>query len=127
MNSLSWMLYLASAASSLCALSVWAMIFGALTSISLLIHWKWQVDFGSLDQRSAAKTLFSGSLKTSLKVSLVASLVLVFVPDKNTIYAIAASEVGEKVLASKTATKAEAALDAWLDRQLGKPEAKPEK
>jgi len=49
-------------------------------------------------------------------VSLVVASALI--PSRETIYAIAASEVGEDVLQSKTGGKAVQALDAWLDKQI---------
>ena len=56
----------------------------------------------------------------------VASIVLFFVlcisaalmPSKETVYAIAASEMGEELLKTPTAQKASRALDAWLDKQI---------
>lgn len=45
-----------------------------------------------------------------------------FVPDdKNTYYAIAASEVGEEVLKTPEVGKARQALNNWLDRQMNPP------
>ena len=43
-------------------------------------------------------------------------------PSETTIYAIAASEVGEDALQLKTGGKAVKALDAWLDKQLKETE-----
>lgn len=45
-------------------------------------------------------------------------LTVVVVPSSDTVYAIAASEMGERVLSSPTAGKALKALDHWLDRQI---------
>lgn len=46
-----------------------------------------------------------------------------FVPDdKNTYYAIAASEVGEEVLKTPEVGKARQALNNWLDRQMNPPQ-----
>lgn len=58
-------------------------------------------------------------------VATLAGAVAVFClfPSSGTIYAIAASEMGERVLTSETGGKAVQALDAWLDRQIaGKTE-----
>lgn len=57
---------------------------------------------------------------------LVLGLLLVFIPSSKTIYAIAASEMGEEVLASPTADKAHKALDAWLDDQIKEHQQKKE-
>ena len=40
------------------------------------------------------------------------------IPSSGTIYAIAASEYGEKIAKTETADKAVKALNAWLDRQI---------
>jgi len=46
----------------------------------------------------------------------------VITPSRNTVYAIAASELGEEVLKSPVATKAGQALEAWLDAQIKQAE-----
>lgn len=51
---------------------------------------------------------------------LIASLT----PGKQTMYAIAASEVGERVISSPTGERAIRAIDAWLDRQIGETKTK---
>lgn len=42
----------------------------------------------------------------------------VFCPNQQTVYAIAASEVGERAITSPLAQKTEQALEAWLDKQI---------
>ena len=49
-------------------------------------------------------------------VSLVVASALI--PSSRTMYAIAASEIGEDALQSKTGGRAVQALDAWLDKQI---------
>lgn len=41
-----------------------------------------------------------------------------FTPTRETVYAIAASEMGEQALKTPLAGKAEKALEAWLDKQI---------
>lgn len=41
-----------------------------------------------------------------------------FCPSKDTVYAIAASQLGEHVIKTPLASKAEQALEAWLNRQI---------
>lgn len=41
-----------------------------------------------------------------------------FCPSSTTVYAIAASQMGEQALKSPVATKAGVALEAWLDKQI---------
>lgn len=44
-----------------------------------------------------------------------------FCPSKETVYAIAASEMGERALQTPLASKAGKALEAWLDKQITPP------
>lgn len=44
-----------------------------------------------------------------------------FTPSKDTVYAIAASEMGERVITSPLGLKAGKAIEAWLDRQITPP------
>lgn len=46
------------------------------------------------------------------------TLIAASIPSKNTMYAMAASEMGQKVLETPVATKAMQALENWIDSQL---------
>jgi len=50
-------------------------------------------------------------------ISVVLFLMAALIPSKETMYAIAASELGEKLLHTETVSKAQKALEAWLDSQ----------
>ncbi len=45
-------------------------------------------------------------------------LAAALMPGKDTVYAIAASQVGEQVLTTPLAAKAEKAIEGWLDKQV---------
>lgn len=62
--------------------------------------------------------------KGYFKLGIIAALVIIPVPSKDTIYAIAASEMGERALASPTGDRAVKALNAWLDRQIAREPSK---
>ncbi|MXO67748.1 hypothetical protein GRI72_02735 [Altererythrobacter marinus] len=113
MNSLSWMLYLADVAGSVAALMtnvavVVAVVGGTVLMISaIILHvededtsfiWPW-----------ARRIVF---------VAAPCALMAALTPSQNTIYAIAASEMGETALETETGGKAMQALNAWLDRQI---------
>lgn len=70
------------------------------------------------------KDVLADKLALSWKVMVFFSVLFfttyVATPSKNTMYAIAASEIGEDVIKSQTASKAFRAFDAWLDKQLAK-------
>ena len=44
-----------------------------------------------------------------------------FVPSKDALYAITASEMGEEILNSNIGSKAQQAIEAWIDKQIPKP------
>lgn len=50
----------------------------------------------------------------------VLSLVTTLIPSKNTMYAIAASQMGEQAVKSQIGQKTLGALEAWLDKQIEK-------
>ena len=125
MNSLSWMLYLADVTGSFSTVLSFSAIGGGLGGLVAVIAAAISTDLdniGKAEKRPIFKTGWKaggGFFKFAIAVALVASVI----PSKTTIYAIAASEVGEDLAKTETATKAVKALDAWLDRQIAeKPE-----
>ena len=119
MNDLSWLIYLADVCDGLGA------FFGCLAFILLPASVVWGiVVFAVHMDRCPEETK-----KTAMSfwwvpfLAVIAGLLMCLTPSKDTVYAIAASEVGEKVIESPTAKKAVDALNAWLDRQI-KPEEK---
>lgn len=128
MNDLSWLIYAADVVGGIS--SVFA-VFGILCAISalgcvmfLLIEgdgpniYSWE-DAEAKRANYAARQSFAkkGAVRFPAAL-LVIMIAATFTPSSNTIYAIAASEMGEEVLQSATANKAMKALDAWLDRQI---------
>jgi hypothetical protein len=128
MNSLSWMIYAAELTGSASAFSTFlscasgvaagAATFAYVITDSKPIVWSWE-DAGQKHQRATtvnaqAKGLIRPALISMLAFGVAATLL----PSKSTVYAIAASEMGEKALSTPTASKAIKALDAWLDRQI---------
>jgi hypothetical protein len=68
--------------------------------------------------RTELRGKLSGAVKPLLVSFVVCALIATVIPSKDTIYAIAASEMGERALQTPTADKAVQALNAWLDRQI---------
>lgn len=115
MNSVSWFLYVAEFFSRVGVLFAVAAGIGAIiVGMALIFH---GVEDGELWRpvRWAAPLVFF--------IALLAAAV----PSKNTMYAIAASQVGEKIVESETvqgiATDATKALQQWIKKQI-EPEAK---
>ena len=122
MNEFSWLIYAADVAGSLKGLGTFGLV-GGLVGLGIFTVGKciaFDTGFGT-----EAATPPIGVVYKRAAPFLIAFAVITFVvPSSGTIYAIAASEMGENVIKSKTGGKAVEALNAWLDRQIaGKPAA----
>lgn len=118
MNELSWLIYAADVAgdanivcsfifyAGLAALPIYALVKGAARAF----NYDFQRDPVTPPIASVSRALW-------LPVA-IAGVIGVIVPSSGTLYAIAASEMGENVLNSETGGKAVEALNAWLDRQI---------
>jgi hypothetical protein len=69
------------------------------------------------DTDDELKSIKKGGL-ISFKVILVSVFLLVFIPSKNTIYLIAASEVGEEVVESPVTQRLAIKIEKYLDNVL---------
>jgi hypothetical protein len=104
MNELSWILYFADFLDSLKAAAICGLfLFPGFAFCELIAK------TGDLEIRPGKLWI----------LPIFSIFIAILTPSQNTIYAIAASEMGEKFLESQIATKAEKALDAWLDKQIG--------
>ena len=116
MNNLSWLIYLAGVVNSV---GILAFIVGCgacgafFAGLGVSTGEYYDDDEGARKRRFGYKMV-----KYSVAAFLACSLLLIVLPGRETIYAIAASEMGEELLNSETGSKAVKALDAWLDRQI---------
>jgi len=100
MNTLSWFLYFAEMSESLKiggALGIAVSACGLVVATMInekIPPWKYWLPVG------------------------LCSLLLIFSPSKNTMYAIAASELGQAAIESRLGQKVEKALENWIDKQL---------
>lgn len=122
MNSLSWMIYAADVVGGADFIANAICLIAALAALGLVF-------FGSLlrvgaigDDIKNSNRLYRVAAFRALPAFVVAGLLAAFIPSSGTIYAIAASEMGETALNSETGGKAIEALNAWLDRQIGEQE-----
>jgi hypothetical protein len=80
--------------------------------------WEWD----NKEEKRAHHKAMMATLKKVPKIAAIvflsSSLTASIIPSKETVYAIAASEMGENVLNTQTGDKAVKALNAWLDRQI---------
>lgn len=135
MNSLSWMIYLADVSDGV------GRLFGGLTFVSGISTVLCAIGFYATmtapdvygwedrDAKLAAHTklhlMLGKTIPRAVAGFLVFGLCAGALPSKETVYAIAASEMGEQLINTPTAGKAVKALDAWLDRQIAPPADKP--
>ncbi|CDO34890.1 hypothetical protein SPHV1_2140002 [Novosphingobium sp. KN65.2] len=129
MNNLSWMLYAADVSQSVSALLGMIAFFGFLAFVGLMVGWfstydqprifSWEDQEKKTAAHEKIHNTLGGFAKVTALVAVVCGITASVIPSRNTIYAIAASELGEDVLKSQTAGKALKALDAWLDKQIG--------
>jgi len=124
MNTLSWFLYFADVVSGLdrffgmvALLSVFVFVGVAIWYIASFHDYKqWK---GTEYEHVYTPTIQRQVLLLSLTVLLVSATCSSLFPSKNTMYAIAASEMGEKVLTSELGTKAQQAIEVWITQQIG--------
>lgn len=122
MNQLSWLIYLAGVSGNLQGFLIFLCIaLGIGGMISGGIGFAMMHDAYDDDDRKKIKVTLKFS-KTALIAMIGFGVFSSVMPDRNTLYAIAVSEMGERVLSTPTAGKAFKALDAWLDDQIKEAE-----
>lgn len=107
MNDLSWFLYFADSAPR------FGVAMQILGGIGFVVGAFW----GAIraDSNLPAYIWKNVSLMVAAPILI---LLGTLIPSSNTMYAIAASELGEQVVTSDTGKKIASALEAWLDKQL---------
>lgn len=134
MNELSWLIYLADVAGSVktyagtasvfCLIGAGASMVCALASEGAeRFEASWveilpRESIPAMEHWRGLKNKALGMIKPLLIFAAVAAVITAFTPASGTIYAIAASEMGERVIQSETGDKAIQALNVWLDRQI---------
>ena len=122
------MIYLADVAGSANGIAGVVMFASAFTAVGSGVGYlimtserhvySWENAKDVSEGRASLRNSFLNVLKKTPLVASIAALLAIVTPDQNTLYAVAASQVGEQIVTSKTGEKAAKALDAWLDRQI---------
>jgi len=119
MNELSWLIYAADVTGKIGATTgIVATIGGPGLAWLIFLSFCYSGDYSTVEQDKDDRKAFGKPLRYLIPVWFFVAIVAVLAPSKETVYAIAASEMGERVIASETAGKAVQALNAWLDRQI---------
>lgn len=124
MNQLSWLIYFADVANSV---SGWFSFFGWVASIiviiAIIVFIAASSDHNAEANEAAEVSRACGKIIWAFgPFAAIIVLLTIFVPSKETVYAIAASEVGEEVVQSQAFGRATSALNNWIDRQLADEE-----
>jgi len=113
MNELSWLIYLAGVVENLASVF---LILGFALLAFFVIKLVVQLYDYSLSDKEKSQAWFKFQL--SLPIITILWLLACLMPAKETVYAIAASEIGDKVIHSPTGSLAEQAFDVWLKKQI---------
>jgi hypothetical protein len=128
MNKLSWLFYIGDLSSNLSNLACLLSFVCFLLALGVFVAWCCQQDGATeyikynheSNRENFKKFLKFPTFKFSVCLFLMAFLGILgcFLPSQATVYAIAASEMGEQAIKTPLATKAEKALEFWLDQQI---------
>lgn len=111
MNTLSWMLYSIDVINNLSiALNIFVVCFFVILTFYFTNH--------AINADIYENHKFPFKHLWVFVIPILLSVVLILLPPKSTMYAIAASEVGEEALKSEIGQKAQQAISNWIDSQL---------
>lgn len=133
MNQISWLIYLANVLQNVGGVLVF---FGIIVFIIAIAYFVYSLSIANQcsqynqDDKDNIEFLnLARKTRRWCPALVTAAFVLwtaaAFCPSQETVLAIAASQVGEQVLKSPTATLAEQALNSWLKKQITPPPAAP--
>lgn len=126
MNSVSWFIYIAQVSSSL---GVMFCILGTLLMVAVMGRFVFPYARNTMEFSKPGdgdymppRPIARGYMALSVIFMLAGNLM----PEKNTMYAIAASQVGEQIVKTEIASDATKALHSWIKKQI-EPVAAKEK
>lgn len=127
MNSLSWLIYFGTFSSSAGAFMAFLAFVGAVLAIIgfvFTVIWTDSTRKEQQEKYTAFNQRGSGLISRGLAMLIVCGTVSVILPDRNTVYAIAASQVGEQIVKTEIASDATKALHSWIKKQIEPEPAK---
>lgn len=118
MNSLSWFLYFADITPSIGAFFFAISCIGAITiGVQAIYTYNFNNHWKVVEEAVPPKPY---PKKRWYVLAVACGLIFTIIPSRNTMYAIAASELGQSAVESKLGTKAMQAIEAWIDSQIPK-------
>lgn len=119
MNSISWLIYFGSIGDNSAGFGILGVLIFFIAAVATVTWWVANGP-GTKDDADAK---YAGAIARRVRliawplcIALWATALLI--PDKRTVYAIAASEVGAQVAKSEVANDAMVALHAWIKKQI---------
>lgn len=127
MNSFSWFLYWIDVVASISVILTAASVLFLIALIALWIACAFRIEAGSREEKDKTRQIRAAWTWRFAIMAGAMSFVASFMPSKGTMYAIAASQVGEQVVHSEEirgmASDAQKALQRWIKKQI-EPENK---
>lgn len=125
MNELSWLLYLVELSHRVAVLfTIIGVTLITVTIILSIMSFTFE-DFNNSPEQDQAVRLRCRRSAIGFGITCCTLFFLATIlPSQNTVYAIAAFEMGERVLDSKTGSLATQALNSWLQKQITSPDNK---
>lgn len=126
MNSLSWYLYIADVVGGLRGFTTAVGVISlGVCILSTVIFGIVYEDCTGEQQQAKLKRNYWTVMRYAIPLAIVGVLAATLLPSRQTMYAIAASELGDKAIQSSMGQEAVAALKHWLHQQ-AKPITKDE-
>jgi hypothetical protein len=127
MNNLSWLLYAVDVLDNLNILTRLVDVLGGIVFLGLTFAYAVNSEGSDTEKKGRTLKAIAKWLKVDATVVIVAVILSVIVPSKQTVLLIAASEVGERVLTNEKVTSiidpSVEYLQTWVKHELGKLKA----
>lgn len=124
MNQLSWFVYLADVVTSAGTIIGIGTAFAIVGWLGAWFVYALASEYEGEKRRAEMAANRNKVTRTAMIFIFIAVPFLVFLPNKNTMYAIAASEMGEQLSKTEIANDAMKALHSWIKKQLKEEPAK---
>lgn len=122
LNTLSWMIYFAEVLGGLSSLFGFVFLMLCIGVIAGAIIWAVKTFNGYDEDDAQQATRASNIMKQLILFAAGVAFVDLLIPSSRTVYLVAASEMGEQVINTETATKLKKIIDYNLDKIIAEQE-----
>ena len=117
MNSVSWLLYIGGFGDNTTAFGAFGFIAFVIAMVSSITFWASSAPPMSPENKYVAP-IANRVRWVAWPFCIVFTVIALFLPSKNTVYAIAASQVSERIITSDFGNDALTALNIWIKKQI---------